>query len=170
MTEGVPPRCKVSCAAAEEERAMPITTLDHVNVLTTNIGRTVDFLTRVLGLEVGPRPPFRSPGAWLYAGGSAVVHVSQAGDTERTHVRETSPGGAPAAATEGVVDHVAFRCSGYAEMMDKLRALGIASHEANVPDRGLHQVFVDGPDHVSFELIFAAADVAGARETHASAR
>ncbi len=149
---------------------MAITALDHVNILTGDLGRTVDFLTGVLGLEIGPRPPFRSPGAWLYANGTAVVHVSVAGNTERTHVRETSPDGAPANTTQGMVDHVAFRCSGYRETMEKLRALGMAAHESNVPDRDLHQVFVDGPDRVSFELIFTAADVAGTEAAQTAAR
>jgi catechol 2,3-dioxygenase-like lactoylglutathione lyase family enzyme len=149
---------------------MAITTLDHVNILTADVARTVDFLTRVLGLEIGPRPPFRSPGAWLYAHGSAVVHVSEAGNMERTHVVTASPNVAAASDTAAGVDHVAFRCAGYAETMQRLRALGVAAHEADVPDRGLHQVFVDGPDRVSFELIFTSADVAATEATQTAAR
>ena len=147
---------------------MTITTLDHVNILTGDLARTVTFLTGVLGLEVGPRPPFRSPGAWLYANGSALIHLSDARDKEQTHAVEAPPGTGAGTPSEGV-DHVAFRCSGYHETMQRLRTLGIASHESDVPDRGLHQVFVDGPDRVSFELIFSAADVA-AGETAPAAR
>jgi catechol 2,3-dioxygenase-like lactoylglutathione lyase family enzyme len=149
---------------------MAITTLDHVNILTNDLGRTTDFFTRVLGLEIGPRPAFRSPGAWLYASGSAVVHVSEAGNAERTHVTTAPSNTAGASDAGGMVDHVAFRCAGYRQTMDRLRGLGIASHEADVPDRGLHQVFVDGPDRVSFELIFTAADVAGTEVPQTVAR
>jgi catechol 2,3-dioxygenase-like lactoylglutathione lyase family enzyme len=138
---------------------MSISTLDHVNILSRDIPRTTAFLTGVLGLEEGQRPPFGTPGAWLYAGGRAVVHVSSPANKERTHVGDASFGDASAAVTMGSVDHVAFRCTGYRETLEKLRSLGIPSHEADVPGTGDHQIFVDGPD-VTFELIFAAADVA----------
>jgi hypothetical protein len=35
-------------------------------------------------------------------------------------------------------------------------------HESEIPGTRDRQVFVDGPDNVSFELIFSAADVAAA--------
>jgi lactoylglutathione lyase len=138
---------------------MSVSSLDHINILSRDIPRTTAFLTGVLGLQEGHRPPFGTPGAWLYAGGRAVVHVSSPSAKERTHVGDTSMGAASAEVTMGSVDHVAFRCTGYREMIAKLRSLGIASHEADVPGTGDHQIFVDGPD-VTFELIFAAADVA----------
>ncbi len=138
---------------------MSVSSLDHVNILSRDIPRTTAFLTGVLGLHDGARPPFGTPGAWLYAGDRAVVHVSSPSAKERTHVGDTSTGDIAAAVAMGSVDHVAFRCTGYRETVDKLRSLGIASHEADVPGTGDHQIFVDGPD-VTFELIFAAADVA----------
>jgi catechol 2,3-dioxygenase-like lactoylglutathione lyase family enzyme len=138
---------------------MSITTLDHINILSRDIPRTTAFLTGVLGLQDGPRPPFGTPGAWLYAGGRAVVHVSSPANKERTHAGDTSTGDATATVATAAVDHVAFRCTGYRETVAKLRALGIASHEADVPGTGDHQIFVDGPD-LTFELIFTPADVA----------
>jgi catechol 2,3-dioxygenase-like lactoylglutathione lyase family enzyme len=136
--------------------------LDHINILTGNVDRTVAFLTQVLGLENGPRPAFRSPGYWLYREGNAVVHVSDAGNKEQTHVADGSLGDPSKSGAPGIVDHVAFRCSGYAETTAKLRALGIPMHESEIPGTRDRQVFVDGPDNVSFELIFSAADVAAA--------
>jgi catechol 2,3-dioxygenase-like lactoylglutathione lyase family enzyme len=138
---------------------MSVTTLDHVNILTADVARTKEFCVSVLGLEEGPRPPFGSPGAWLYANGTAVVHVSYAGHKEQTHAADASRGDPAHVVVPGSVDHVAFRCSGYRETMAKLRALGIATHESDIPGLGDRQVFIDGPD-VSFELIFSAADVA----------
>lgn len=135
--------------------------LDHVNITTGDLTRTVSFLTAVLGLEDGPRPPFGTPGNWLYSDGQAVVHVSDAGNKEQTHADDPSSGDASRGGARGIVDHVAFRCTGYARVMAKLRELGIATHEADVPATGLHQVFVDGPDAVSFELIFTPEDVGG---------
>ncbi len=139
---------------------MDVRALDHVNILTGDVGRTVGFLTSVLGLEDGPRPAFRSPGHWLYRNGTAVVHVSDAGDKEITHALDASQGDAARGGAKGIVDHVAFRCSGYGATIDRLRALGIPIHESTIPGSGDRQVFVDGPDDVSFELIFSAADVA----------
>jgi catechol 2,3-dioxygenase-like lactoylglutathione lyase family enzyme len=142
---------------------MGVENLDHVNILTGNVERTIGFLATVLGLEDGPRPAFRSPGHWLYRNGVAVVHVSDVRDKERTHAEDASLGDPNAGEKKGIVDHVAFRCTGYHETKAKLAELGIASHESVIPGVGDHQLFIDGPDDVSFELIFSAADVAGTR-------
>lgn len=58
---------------------MPITKLDHVNIRTKDVDRLVEWYGRVLGLKKGPRPGFSFPGAWLYCGDAAIVHVI--GDT-----------------------------------------------------------------------------------------
>jgi len=139
---------------------MDVRALDHVNILTGDVERTTSFLTSVLGLEDGPRPAFDSPGHWLYRNGSAVVHVSDARKKEVTHALDASRGDDAKHGAKGIVDHVAFRCSGYRATMERLRSLGISVHEATIPGIGDRQVFVDGPDDVSFELIFSAADAA----------
>ena len=148
--------------AANPRRTMDVRALDHVNILTGDVDRTAGFLTSVLGLEDGPRPAFGTPGRWLYRKGIAVVHVSDARDKEVTHAKDASQGDASKGGAKGIVDHVAFRCSGYRETLAQLRALGVPVHEATIPGIGDRQVFVDGPDDVSFELIFSAADAAGA--------
>ncbi|HEV3088619.1 MAG TPA: VOC family protein [Candidatus Elarobacter sp.] len=138
---------------------MDVRTLDHVNILTGDVDRTVGFLTSVLGLEDGPRPAFRSPGHWLYRNGTAVVHVSDSRRKEVTHAQDDSQGDASSGGAKGIVDHVAFRCSGYRETMERLRAMNVPVHESTIPGAGDRQVFVDGPDNVSFELIFSKEDV-----------
>src|ERR1700681_3329517 len=90
---------------------MSVTTLDHVNILTADVARAKEFCVTVLGLEEGPRPPFSSPGFWLYAGGTAVVHISFSGHKELTHAADASRGNAAHVVVPGSVDHVAFRCS-----------------------------------------------------------
>jgi len=139
---------------------MDVQRLDHVNILTGDVERTTGFLTSVLGLEDGPRPDFGSPGHWLYRNGTAIVHVSDARKKEVTHAVDASQGDESKRGAKGIVDHVAFRCSGYRATMERLRSLGVPVHEATIPGVGDRQVFVDGPDDVSFELIFSAADVA----------
>lgn len=135
---------------------MPVTRLDHINVLSADIDATRDFFVAVLGVAPGYRPPFSSPGHWLYHGDQAVIHISDAGNHEQTHVDDLR--GAPIRG-QSAVDHVAFRCDGYAEMTDRLRRLGIAFREADVPVAKVHQVFVDGPNGLGVELIFAPAEV-----------
>jgi catechol 2,3-dioxygenase-like lactoylglutathione lyase family enzyme len=55
--------------------AVEITQLHHVNIHTANVGRLVDWYTRVLGMPAGDRPAFPFPGAWLYMGDQAVIHL-----------------------------------------------------------------------------------------------
>ena len=54
---------------------MRIDRIDHFTILTTNTEETVAFYYDVLGFTPGPRPDFSFPGAWLYNGGKAVLHV-----------------------------------------------------------------------------------------------
>ena len=54
---------------------MQIKKLDHVNLRTTQLGVMIDWYTDVLGMEQGERPNFPFPGAWMYAGESALVHL-----------------------------------------------------------------------------------------------
>jgi catechol 2,3-dioxygenase-like lactoylglutathione lyase family enzyme len=55
--------------------AVQMKKLNHVNVHTTNVERLVEWYDRVLGMPAGDRPPFPFPGAWLYCGDNAVVHL-----------------------------------------------------------------------------------------------
>ena len=43
-------------------------TLNHYSIRTTDMAATERFYVDVLGLTVGPRPPFPFPGLWLYRG------------------------------------------------------------------------------------------------------
>ena len=58
---------------------MPLTALDHYTIRTSDLNRSVRFYSEILGLENGARPPFRTPGAWLYCDGRPVVHLAQRG-------------------------------------------------------------------------------------------
>ena len=54
---------------------MQLERLDHVNVRTANLAAMVAWYERVLGMRSGARPPFPFPGAWLYIGDHACVHL-----------------------------------------------------------------------------------------------
>ena len=49
--------------------------LDHVNIRTARLAELRRFYVEGLGLTDGARPPFRFPGAWLYCGDQAAVHL-----------------------------------------------------------------------------------------------
>jgi catechol 2,3-dioxygenase-like lactoylglutathione lyase family enzyme len=116
--------------------------LDHVNIAGsgTLIDRCRAFYVDVLGLTDGPRPPFRSRGFWLYAGGHPVVHLTERdADAERA---STS------------LDHFAFRCEGFDATMQHLTELGVPFTVDPARDTKAAQLFVDDPAGVSLELNF----------------
>ncbi len=118
---------------------MTVHGVDHINITTGNLERCRDFYCDVLGFEEGWRPSFDSPGAWLYAGGRALVHVS---------VTDTPRDGLSA------VDHIAFAVTGFEAMMARLGEHGILFETRDVPKTPTKQIFIEDPDGVSVELNF----------------
>lgn len=135
---------------------MSIQGLDHVNL---RAGRELldalkHFYCDVVGLEVGPRPPFPAFGYWLYAGGRPIVHLYEAGPQE---VRRTD--------VATIIDHVAFRCDDSAAVEDRLRRLGVSFHKTVVPASRQLQIFLADPAGNKVELNFGEAAAAGAEVT-----
>ena len=54
---------------------MTIQAMNHFTVLARDLAATKAFYIGLLGLTDGPRPPFDFPGAWLYVGNQAVLHI-----------------------------------------------------------------------------------------------
>jgi catechol 2,3-dioxygenase-like lactoylglutathione lyase family enzyme len=54
---------------------MPVVGMNHFTVLAKDLEATKDFYLGVLGLVEGYRPNLGFPGAWLYVGDAAVLHV-----------------------------------------------------------------------------------------------
>lgn len=108
------------------------------------------FYAEVLGLRAGFRPNFPNEGLWLYDGERPVLHVA------------TGAAGAPrgADAGRGPIDHVAFRASGAARFMARLRRLGVPFEEQNVPHAG-YQIFIRDPVGTKIELNFDEAEAPG---------
>lgn len=105
-----------------------------------------DFYRDVVGLADGPRPPFRSFGYWLYAGGQPVLHLS-----------ETRPGEQRSAGIATTFDHVAFACIDRAGMEARLRQRAIAYDLAEVPATRQVQIFLNDPAGNGVELNFDEA-------------
>ncbi len=138
--------------------------LNHFSIRSLDLPACERFYCGLLGLQVGPRPPFPFPGLWLYAGdttqwANAVVHIigidrndpeglkQYLGDRDESSLHGT-----------GAVDHVAFFSTGLADTLQRLKSQGIECRERTVPLLGLHQVFVDDPNGVVVELNFPAAE------------
>jgi catechol 2,3-dioxygenase-like lactoylglutathione lyase family enzyme len=147
--------------------------LNHFSIRTTDLEASRHFYEDVLGLAVGPRPPFAFPGLWLYAGtlddySHAVVHIigidqkdpeglkRYLGDRDPQELKGT-----------GVVDHVAFFAQGLPRMIGHLQSHGLEFRERSVPVLGLHQIFVTDPNGVVVELNFPATEAADLSETPA---
>jgi catechol 2,3-dioxygenase-like lactoylglutathione lyase family enzyme len=119
---------------------MPVLSLDHWNLFCKDLEATVLFYERYIGLKNGDRPPFNFPGAWLYAGDKAVLHlVSESGRKDHG---------------SGAIDHVALKCADIRSTIDQLQQDGMPFQVRKVPAMPLQQIFVHDPDGVMIELNF----------------
>src|SRR3954462_7406549 len=123
---------------------MPVRSLQHINIRCADVEATKDFYVELIGLVVGPRPPFASQGYWLYAGNDPVVHLVQKPDGEAQSGPDT-----------GALDHIAFEGIALDATRSALKARGKVFREAVVPRDGVIQLFVPDPDGVLLELNFA---------------
>jgi len=130
---------------------MAVDQLEHFTVRCTNLERTRDFYSEVIGLTVGPRPPFDFQGYWLYLGEQPVVHLVL--EAERDDGREPRPADSAPPET-GALDHIAFRGQDLEGTRAILRSKGLDFRERPVPGKPLHQIFVRDPDGVLIELNF----------------
>ena len=120
---------------------MSVSGVDHINIRTADLERCKAFYCGVLGLKEGYRPPFDSPGAWLYAGDAPLVHVSLASDSTKL--------------PKSAVDHFAFSVKGFDGMVKVLEEEKIPFESFKVPDTPARQIFIEDPDGVSVELNFS---------------
>lgn len=123
---------------------MSVRRLDHVNLRAPAnlIEQVRRFYVDVLGFEEGPRPPVRSRGHWLYAGGAPLLHLSIIEDEH----------GAPA--PTGWIAHVALACDDLTAMRQRLDHAGVAYRIGGSPEQV--QLFLLDPAGITVELNFAA--------------
>ena len=129
---------------------MAIEGMNHFTILTDDVERTVGFYGELMGLTAGPRPDFAFPGAWLYAGGSPILHVI---------------GGRPKSELKaGVIDHMAFTGRDLPAMLEKLEARSLEHVCRRQAGSGVWQVFFFDPNGARVEIDFAADERAPGRE------
>jgi catechol 2,3-dioxygenase-like lactoylglutathione lyase family enzyme len=126
---------------------MAIHGMNHFNVLTDRLEESRTFYTSVLGFTEGPRPPLSFGGAWMYAGGEPILHISEA-------KLPTDPA--------GVLDHLAFTASDLMGTVARLKAHGIEYTLRQQVGTRIWQIFCDDPCGAKVELDFAPDEEAPA--------
>jgi len=131
---------------------MPLEGLNHYTIRPVDLARTRAFYVEVLGLEEGYRPPLGFEGHWLYCGGNPTVHLigprpqREAGWPERV------------VGPTGLLDHIAFSCTGLPEMRERLVKSGLTYEERVIPRDRQTQLFLHDPDGVAVELNFPPSE------------
>ena len=144
---------------------MPLSHLEHYLIQTEDLEATKDWYVRVLGMRAGAHPDFGFPVYWLYLGERDVLHLTQGGAAVSEKRKQYLGQESQATRGSGVIDHVAFRATGLAEMLTHLDGLGIAYKERQVDNQGLYQLFLLDPNGVKVELNFSAAEAKDRRAT-----
>lgn len=135
---------------------MGLQRLDHYSIRTPRLDETRRFYAEVLEMHEGPRPPFPFPGAWMYHGDVAMVHLVGYDPDDAEGLKGYLGDKDPAASGTGTIDHVAFAVTGLDALRARLHAARLEFRERRVPSLGLHQVFVEDPNGVTLELNFPA--------------
>ncbi|MBV2361226.1 VOC family protein [Thalassococcus sp. CAU 1522] len=121
---------------------MSVSRIDHVNLRTNQLRAMVDWYGAVLGLTPGARPDFGFPGAWLYAGEQALVHLVE------VHSEATG------SEVDLKLEHFALTATGLSDFQAMLDQRGIKYRRSAVPGTEIVQINIWDPDgnhiHVDF--------------------
>ncbi|WP_157217486.1 VOC family protein [Flavisphingomonas formosensis] len=141
-----------------------MTRLDHCNIRTLNLDATIGFYSDVLELKPSFFPGSSGQGAWLHdSTDRPVIHL--------VAIDPDDPAGSIAAIRgmrggqdgdfdpsmlkgSGAIDHIAFECSDYDGMENRLQTLDLSYTSNNVESIGLRQLFVSDPNGITVELNF----------------
>jgi catechol 2,3-dioxygenase-like lactoylglutathione lyase family enzyme len=127
---------------------MSIQAMNHFTVLARDVDATKAFYIGLLGFTDGPRPSFDFPGAWLYLGDHAVLHIIAG-----------RPVPDPPA---GVLDHIAFSASNLGETVARLKTHKIDYVLRRQAGDGPWQLFCHDPNGAKLELDYSADEAAPA--------
>jgi len=126
---------------------MAIEGMNHFNVLTDDVNATRRFYVDVIGLTEGDRPPLGFPGAWLYARGQPILHVSAA-----KLPRDRA----------GVIDHMAFSATNLKATVARLKESGVEFVLRQQVGTRIWQIFCHDPMGAKVELDFDPSETAPA--------
>jgi catechol 2,3-dioxygenase-like lactoylglutathione lyase family enzyme len=129
---------------------MTVTAVNHFTILTDDLPATLAFYEEHLNLKAGARPPFKFPGAWLYAdggrGADPILHIVAGIGKERL--------------VKGVIDHMAFSGKGLALAVAKLKKDNVKYELRQLPDYGTWQLFFFDPNGAKVEIDFDPSEPA----------
>lgn len=114
--------------------------LDHINIHVVDGPRMVAFFEQVLGAKEGFRPPFGSPGHWVYVDEVPAIHMDVV----------TRDADFP----QGMVNHVAFGIYDHDDAKARIEASGYPYKLAGIPGTAIGQFFVSGPEGLLLEVQF----------------
>jgi catechol 2,3-dioxygenase-like lactoylglutathione lyase family enzyme len=129
---------------------MHVELLDHVNIIAADLDATAAFYESMLGLERrnGPGGMSSQVVQWMYdPAGRPVLHLNSV-DCPRAYDREVAPG------PTGSIHHVALRCVGFTEMVDRLQRAERPYQVVELSSISLKQIFTEDPNGVLLELNF----------------
>lgn len=132
---------------------MPLNALNHYTLRPVDLERTKDFYVDVLGLPIGYRPPLGFPGYWLYCGDVPTVHLIGPRDEAGLPERQAQP--------TGLLDHIAFSCTGLVAMQANLAKHGLTYETRIIPRDRQTQLFLHDPDGLAVELNFPPNETVG---------
>ena len=122
--------------------------LDHVGIQASNLGRSIDFYTRVLGLKEVPAPFPKAEARWVAFANGQLLHIVAHGRPGSTHNKW---------------DHFALAFTDLTPVIARLDAMHVAWADMSGgrllqkrPD-GVTQIFVQDPDGYQIELNDAGA-------------
>lgn len=130
---------------------MKVSGIDHVNILTRDLETTAGFYEAVMGLERSENPAISMgfKGAWMRdAQGNAIVHL-----VWKDPAMDRYEGYEPGALTNAV-HHVAFKCTGFEDMVSRLEGLDVEYRVNDLSHLGIRQIFVTDPNAVNLEFNF----------------
>jgi len=127
---------------------MTVTGMNHFTVLADQLEQTVDFYKEILQLEEGYRPPLGFPGAWMYIGGAAILHIIAGRPLPEDRA--------------GVLDHMAFSATGLSAIVEKLKSRGIEYTLRQQKESNTWQLFCFDPSGAKVELDFDPSEPAPA--------
>jgi catechol 2,3-dioxygenase-like lactoylglutathione lyase family enzyme len=123
---------------------MAVTAMNHFTILAEDLATTQRFYEELLGLTAGYRPPLKFPGAWMYCGQQAVLHIIA--------------GRALPEPRGGVLDHMAFSGVDLAGMLRKLTARDQQYELRLQPDGAQWQLFFFDPNGARVEVDYAKSE------------
>lgn len=114
--------------------------MNHFTVIAEDPAKTLDYYVGLIGLEEGPRPDLGFAGAWLYAGGRAILHL---------YFDRPVP-----AQRAGVIDHMAFTAKDLKAVKARFDARGVKYDLRQQAGAGTWQLFSYDPNGAKVELDF----------------